>query len=232
MSMLQKFRHFSVRYGVLHAAAAGIGRKKFGVWKLAGPLVSRGYARTYCRKAGPRGLNLGSGSNLIEGMLNVDIDPRADSWCDLTRPLAFPDEAFDVISSEEVLEHVDEVQGARLLAECWRVMKPGGRIHIATPGLDYFAARVAEKDPEGEAINAIFYEHGHRFIYSQQRLEKALSSAGFAGVTFYGYKDPAALLGQHDSHADRFDHDPAISLYVEASKPGSGAQTQAFKALG
>ena len=52
--------------------------------------------------------------------------------------------------------------------------------------------------------------------------------AGFEAVRFYKYKDPEAVLGRYDSHADRFDHDPAISHHVEASKPGSAANLDAF----
>ena len=226
--IVQKFRKYSDKYGVVHPAFAGVGRKAFPVWQAAGPVVSRGYIRRYCAASGPRGLNLGSGSNCIPGLLNVDIDPRADAYVDITRPLPFPDACFDVIFSEEVLEHVDEPAGARLLAECFRALKPGGVIHIATPCLEYFGARVSGEDAEGADINQIFYEHGHRFIYSRPRLTRALEQAGFDGVRFFDYRDPQSLLGQHDSHADRFDHDPAISHYTEAFKPGSGADLSAF----
>lgn len=228
MGLLQKFRHYSGKHGAVHAAFAGIGRKVFPVWQIAGPVVSRGYVRKYCTQPGPRGLNLGSGSNCIEGMLNVDIDPRADAYVDLTRPLSFPDACFDVIFTEEVIEHVDEAAGARLLGECFRVLKPGGVIHVATPSLEYFGARVAGEDAEGAAINQIFYEHGHRFIYSRSRLTRALEQAGFETARFFEYRDPAALLGHHDSHAQRFDHDPAISHYAEAAKPGAQADLAAF----
>ncbi|MFL0357658.1 class I SAM-dependent methyltransferase [Erythrobacter sp. GH1-10] len=228
MDLVEKFRKYSGKYGVVHAALAGVGRKAPAIWQATGPIVSRSYVLEYCRREGPRGLNLGSGSHCIDGMLNVDIDPRADAFVDLTKPLPLPDACFDVIFTEEVIEHVDEAAGARLLDECFRVLKPGGVIHVATPCLEYFGARVANEDSHGAEINQIFYEHGHRFIYSRPRLTAALEQAGFEAVRFYKYKDPEALLGRYDSHAARFDHDPAISHHVEASKPGSAANLGAF----
>lgn len=43
--------------------------------------------------------------------------------------LPFADGAFDVVLSFDVIEHVQDVR--RTLAECWRVLKPGGHcIHI------------------------------------------------------------------------------------------------------
>lgn len=225
----RKLKQFSAKYGLLHASVAGIARKWPLVWTVLGPFVSRNYAKKYCAASGLKGLNLGSGSNLIPGMLNVDIDPRADSWVDLNRPLPFDNEVFDVIFSEEVLEHVGEREGASLLSECYRILKPGGIVHIATPDLDYFSSRISDGLDAAREMNAIFFEHGHRFIYSSIALRSALNKAGFNEIEFYGYQDPRAILGRLDSHADRFQHDPNISHYVEGTKPGSGASIEAFR---
>ncbi|MGH8686976.1 MAG: methyltransferase domain-containing protein [Burkholderiales bacterium] len=46
--------------------------------------------------------------------------------------LPFEDDAFDAILSYDVLEHVRSV--ARTLAECHRVLKPGGRCYLVFPG--------------------------------------------------------------------------------------------------
>jgi hypothetical protein len=50
-------------------------------------------------------------------------------------------------------------------------------------------------------------------------LLSALGAAGFSDCTHFTYKDPGSILGFLDSHADRFDHDPRLSQYVEARRP-------------
>jgi predicted SAM-dependent methyltransferase len=226
---LRKFREFSSKYGLVHTMFSGLGRKYYPLWSIFGPFVSRNYAKEYCDSLGPKGLNLGSGSNLIQGMLNVDIDPRADAWVDIKRALPFCNATFDVIFSEEVLEHVTENEGLELLKECFRIMKPGGCIHISTPNLNYFSGRIEGGLHAVREMNDIFYEHGHKFIYSLQALEAVLEKAGFNEIRFYNYKDPCGYLSHFDSHADRFQHDPKISLYVEATKTGSDANVAAFR---
>ena len=47
----------------------------------------------------------------------------------------------------------------------------------------------------------------------------ALGAAGFSDCVHYEYKYPDSILGFLDSHADRFDHDPRLSQYVEARRP-------------
>jgi len=47
--------------------------------------------------------------------------------------LAAPDASFDLVASFQVLEHVWEVE--RYLAECHRVLAPGGRLLLSTHGV-------------------------------------------------------------------------------------------------
>ncbi|GAA0335288.1 hypothetical protein GCM10009087_52070 [Sphingomonas oligophenolica] len=179
---------------------------------MVGPIVSAGYRRRWESGTGPRLLNLGGGGNLIDGALTVDIDPRADSYVDLTKPLPFAANSIDLIFFEEVLEHVEKPIGLALLRECRRVLKPGGTIRIATPDLDWLAT-----EAPCDLVNDTFYGHDHRYIYSRAELANALELAGFSNSKWSTYRDPSARLGFLDSHADRFAHDPRLSQYVEAA---------------
>jgi SAM-dependent methyltransferase len=53
--------------------------------------------------------------------------------------LAYSDGAFDAITARHVLEHVQEPVG--FLAECWRILRPGGRLVIVTPNVDSLGHR-------------------------------------------------------------------------------------------
>jgi len=73
-------------------------------------------------------------------------------WADLDEPLDFEDEAFDVVTIGELLEHIREPQ--RLIDESRRVLRPGGRLVGSTPNgfrlknrLRFLAGRHPEVDP-------------------------------------------------------------------------------------
>lgn len=211
LNQLEKLQHYGREQGYLHAFLAGIGRQLPGVWyALGAPLTPAAEERL---------LNLGAGSHRISGAFNVDIDPRADAYVDVTRRLPFPNEAFSNIFCEEVVEHVNRKQGLRMLKECSRILQPGGVLRVTTPDLGYFARQALDTDRLGFEMNLIFYGHGHRHIYTEPSLHDAMQEAGFEEIVFSSYHDTQSVLGHYDSHADRFGHPPEISLYCEARKP-------------
>lgn len=106
-------------------------------------------------------LNIGSHNIKLEGFLNVDILPleNVDIICDITRtPWYFSDNnetnrvllqedqevpantiednSVDEIVMVEVLEHISFHDTAKVLREIYRVLKPGGKLHIQVPAID------------------------------------------------------------------------------------------------
>ncbi|HET9733608.1 MAG TPA: methyltransferase domain-containing protein [Acidimicrobiales bacterium] len=71
----------------------------------------------------------------LPGNPEAHIELRDDG----TVPL--PDSSFDMVLSTQVLEHV--VDPARYLAECHRLLKPGGSMVLSTHGIMYY-----HPDPE------------------------------------------------------------------------------------
>jgi len=65
-----------------------------------------------------------------------------DLVADLENPLPFKDESIHYIHARHVLEHIDNYLG--LLMECYRVLIPGGTLHIAVP---HAFCRAAMADP-------------------------------------------------------------------------------------
>lgn len=58
-----------------------------------------------------------------------------------------PSESFDFISSTATLEHVPEPDIVKILAECWRILRPGGFISCRVDMVDhfvYFDPRISE----------------------------------------------------------------------------------------
>lgn len=79
-------------------------------------------------------LNLGAGSDARDGYVNTDLVdlPGIDVVHDLdTFPWPFDDDAATEILALDVFEHVDKPLG--FVAECWRILAPGGRLHVRAP---------------------------------------------------------------------------------------------------
>lgn len=79
-------------------------------------------------------LDVGCGANKTEGAIGLDNNPRtnADVIHDLGElPYPFPDNDFDLVVSNHVVEHVPDVMA--FITELYRVTRAGGRIKLLTP---------------------------------------------------------------------------------------------------
>lgn len=82
--------------------------------------------------SGTSTLHLGCGEDYRPGAWNVDIstDVTADDYVDIqTTPWPWPDNHFDTVLAQHVLEHLDPVPWGELQ----RVLAPGGRLVIEYP---------------------------------------------------------------------------------------------------
>ncbi len=79
-------------------------------------------------------LDVGCGDNKMEGAIGLDNNPRtaADVIHDLgVIPYPFPDNEFDLVVSNHVVEHVPDVMA--FIGELYRITRNGGRIRLLTP---------------------------------------------------------------------------------------------------
>jgi len=86
-------------------------------------------------------LDVGCGINKRAGSVGIDRNPqsRADVICELDRfPYPFADGSFDAVRAIHVIEHLSDV--IRTMEEFHRLVRPGGRIFIATPHYTDFSS--------------------------------------------------------------------------------------------
>ncbi len=104
-------------------------------------------ARDYLQTHDVRKLQIGAGGNELSGWLNTDIEPTdQEAYLDATKPFPLPDNSMSYIFSEHVIEHLSYEDGLKMLTECYRTLKRGGKIRIATPSLlTYVQLFAAEK---------------------------------------------------------------------------------------
>jgi len=92
-------------------------------------------------------LNLGCGHKLVAGAVNHDRTrhrPEVDVVHDLNiRPWPWADNSFDLIVACAVLEHL-QLTLLESFAECWRILRPGGILHVKLP---HWQSDMAYVDP-------------------------------------------------------------------------------------
>ncbi len=189
---------------------------------------------------------IGSGPTKVDGWLSTDLIPsRSDVvYLDASEPFPFAEASVDRIHTEHMIEHVDHPIGRLMLAECARVLKPGGRIRLATPDFDKVVALAANPTDESTelarrsnlrngideahaadpiwAVNRLFSGYGHRFLYTEEILTRELQAAGLTEVTRHevGHSDDPELADA-DHHGEQIDDgwNRYQTLVLEAVKP-------------
>lgn len=160
----------------------------------------------------PHGLHLGCGGRPLPGWLNTDLERHAGvAVMDATRPFPFADGVFDHVYSEHMIEHLTWADARAMLAECRRVLRPGGILRIVTPDLavlaglcrpdrDETAARYVDyvlrtfADPGEPAtvatlLNTFFRSWGHTYLFDAPTLASTLEAAGFTGIEAVGLQE-------------------------------------------
>ena len=106
----------------------------------------------------------------LAAVANADPSIRESIVCDIMRPGLFHAGEFDAIAMFQTFDHISEPTA--LLAECLRVLKPGGLLLAFNHDVEAPSARLL-----GERSPIVDVEHP--FLYSRTTLTRLLETNGF-----------------------------------------------------
>jgi predicted SAM-dependent methyltransferase len=243
MSLKQSVKRFGCLVGLVRAARAGVLDAQQVYWSA----IRGGKIRSYLAAHSVRKLHIGASNSLLPGWLNTDfiLEKPEVVYLDATQRFPFPDAAFDYITCEHMIEHIDYAGAEVMLSECFRVLKPGGKIRVSTPDLQMIGSLcAAEKSAEQNSyidfivqrvmpevknckgvfvVNNAFRAWGHQFLYDRPTLRHTLEKHGFKSLQDYkpGMSDDENLRGL-EAHGKTIGNE-AINQFetivVEASRP-------------
>ena len=164
---------------------------------------------------------------------------------DAAKAFPFPDRSFDQVFSEHQIQTLTFEGGRSMLRECFRVLKTGGSIRIATLNLeillDLFNPEKTDRQLEyirwatdeflpdvGEyrataVVNNAFRAWGHQFVYDPDTLRSSLTEAGFIGISqrLPGESENPALQGleRHGVAVGNEEMNRFETMVLEGTKP-------------
>ncbi|MGH2474995.1 MAG: class I SAM-dependent methyltransferase, partial [Candidatus Limnocylindrales bacterium] len=140
-------------------------------------------------------LHVGCGpQNLMPGWWNVDIRSfeGIDEVADVTA--TWPWKRIDYCYGEHFLEHLTLEQAVAFLGHARDRLRPGGRIRLSTPSLEWvwrthfrLDGTTAEMVADTYKANRAFHGWGHQFLYSRPFLERVLTASGLTDIRFYAF---------------------------------------------
>jgi predicted SAM-dependent methyltransferase len=207
-------------------------------------------------------LNLGCGTTAPAGWVNIDRSPGLlvarhpalrsfakrinvlrgpQAWVewpknivrhDITKALPFQTESVDYVYSSHALEHLARQDAVNLIAECRRVLRPGGVLRLALPDLralieEYLQdpdPKAADRFMEGSGLGLLRRPRGaeraielvsgarHRWMYDTSSLRSLCQEQGFHPVVSCTFRQGEVPdLAEVEHRED--------SLFLEATVP-------------
>lgn len=174
-------------------------------------------------------LHLGCGKIYIPGFVHIDVRKfdHVDHVTSVDKLYMFADNSVDLVYACHLLEHFHRSQTETVLAEWYRVLRPGGRLRVAIP--DFEAVTKIYNSTKnlnlilGLVVGRQDYEYNtHYMIFDFDSLSTTLKNVGFQNISHYDWyntihKDYDDYSQAYIPHMDK-ENGTLVSLNIEAVK--------------
>jgi SAM-dependent methyltransferase len=139
---------------------------------------------------GPFRLNLGCGTDIRDGFINIDLIDAADLQFDLDKVsekrMPYPDNSVELTLCSHILEHLHNFPD--LMNELHRVTKPGGVLTVMVP---MYPSKQAFQDPTHVRFftdetfsyfnrdHFLFQEHGVNYGFKPWKVQRQVVQNGW-----------------------------------------------------
>ena len=137
---------------------------------------------SHAQRAGWRGTGFDMDPKAVDAARSRGLDVRLGGIETFTQET----KAFDAITVSHVIEHVHNPKD--LLANCYRLLKPGGYFWIETPNIDSYGHAEFKGDWLG------LDPPRHLIIYTWQLMRQMLFESGFRGISMLNWRPEYAYL--------------------------------------
>ena len=120
-------------------------------------------------------MNIGCGQDYREGWVNLDLH-EADIIADANKPLPFPNNHFEEVLANSIIEHLD-IGFFEFVTEVKRILKPNGFFRFNVPNCFNWKSRI--KYLFGEFPASSGYHYDHRWLYKPSFIVAVLEAQGF-----------------------------------------------------
>lgn len=100
--------------------------------------------------------------------------------------LAYPDASFDAVTARHVIEHLRDPKA--FLLECWRILKPGGRLLVVTPNAASFGHQIYREHWQG------LEPPRHLFLFATHTLRSLATACGIPPATIFSTAQGASYI--------------------------------------
>lgn len=203
--------------------------------------------RDYLDRHAVRKLHIGCADRPLDGWLNTEYEfraPLSEIYLDASKRFPIPSDSIDFVFSEHMIEHVPLAAAYNMLRECLRVLKPGGRVRISTPPLEYLVKLLVRPEQEDEdyllfhhrewsadspvftpavAVADYYTKWGHRFVYDEPTLRALMTKAGFVSIERLALNESSAPELRNLEHEQRLPEGmlKLTTFTLEAAKPSA-----------
>jgi len=154
-------------------------------------------------------VNIGCGKLVRKDWVNIDLYPQPGAYyVNVVDGLPFKARTVIHIHCEHFLEHLSFFDAERFLAECYRVLVPGGSMRIIVPDAEKYITAYCSSDKEFfqkmqglggverpletpmHFLNQMFRMGGdHHFAWDFETLRATTTAVGFPTVVLSSYGD-------------------------------------------